>query len=80
MRTARKLTLLAMLAIAATALTAPTTFAQVEPELHNQTPRIIVQQEVHAATDVACPTVTPTPPPAVSPEAAACTSPHPAWL
>jgi hypothetical protein len=67
MRIARKLTLLAMLAIAATALAAPSAFAQFEPELHNQTPRIIVQQEVHAGTDLACPIVTPTPPPALSP-------------
>jgi hypothetical protein len=67
MRIARKLTLLAMLAIAATALAAPTAFAQVEPELHNQTPRIIVQQEVHAANDINCPLVTPSPPPAVAP-------------
>jgi hypothetical protein len=67
MRLARKLTLLAMLAIAATALAAPTAFAQTEPEGHNQTPRLIVQQEVHAANDVNCPNVTPSPPPLVSP-------------
>jgi hypothetical protein len=67
---ARKLTLLAMLAIAATALAAPSAFAQTstEPELHNQTPRLIVQQEVHAGgADVNCPLVTPSPP--VSPPA-----------
>ena len=63
MRIARKLTLLAMLAIAATALAAPSAFAQTEPELHNQTPRLIVAQEVHAANDLACPAVTPSPPP-----------------
>jgi len=63
MRIARKLPLLAMLAITATALAAPSAFAQTEPELHNQTPRLIVAQEVHAANDVACPAVTPTPPP-----------------
>ncbi|HYI99601.1 MAG TPA: hypothetical protein VEX36_08005 [Thermoleophilaceae bacterium] len=63
MRITRKLTLLAMLAIAASALAAPSAFAQAEPELHNQTPRMIVAQEVHAANDIACPAVTPTPPP-----------------
>ncbi|HYI99594.1 MAG TPA: hypothetical protein VEX36_07970 [Thermoleophilaceae bacterium] len=63
MRIARKLTLLAMLAIAATALAAPSAFAQTEPELHNQAPRLIVAQEVHAANDIACPAVTPSPPP-----------------
>ena len=64
MRIARKLTLLAMLAIAAAALAAPSAFAQTstEPEAHNQTPRLIVQQEVHAANDVNCPLVTPSPP------------------
>jgi hypothetical protein len=67
MRTARKLTLLAMLAIAATALAAPSAFAQTEPELHNQAPRIIAQQELHNANDVNCPVVSNTPPPAVSP-------------
>ena len=64
---ARKLTLLAMLALAATAVAAPSAFAQVEPELHNQAPRLIAAQEVHAAADVACPAVVPTPPVAVSP-------------
>ncbi|HYI99602.1 MAG TPA: hypothetical protein VEX36_08010 [Thermoleophilaceae bacterium] len=63
MRTARRLTLLAMLAVAATALAAPSAFAQTEPELHNQTPRLIAAQEVHAGADVACPAVTPSPPP-----------------
>jgi hypothetical protein len=67
MRLARKLTLLAMLALASSALAAPSAFAQTEPELHNQTPRILVAQEVHANTDIACPGITPTPPPAVSP-------------
>ena len=67
MRIARKLTLLAMLALAAIALAAPSAFAQVEPELHNQAPRLIAAQEVHAAADVACPAVSPTPPVAVSP-------------
>ena len=38
MRIARTLTLLAMLALAATALAAPSAFAQSEPELHNQAP------------------------------------------
>jgi hypothetical protein len=63
MRTVRKLTLLAMLAIPATALAAPSALAQTEPELHNQAPRLLVAQEVHAATDVTCPAVTPSPPP-----------------
>ena len=68
MRFARKLTLLAMVAMAATALTAPSGFAQeTEPELHNQAPRLIAAQEVHAAADAACPAVVPTPPVAVSP-------------
>lgn len=64
---ARRLTLLAMLAIAATALAVPPTSAQTEPELHNQAPRLIAAQEVHGAADVACPAVVPTPPVAVSP-------------
>jgi hypothetical protein len=68
MRIARKLMLLAMLALAATALAAPAAFAQdVEPELHNQTPRLIVQQEIHAANDVNCPAVVPSPPPNPAP-------------
>jgi hypothetical protein len=67
MRFARKLALLAMLAIAATALATPSAFAQTEPELHNQAPRIAASQEIHGATDAACPAVTPNPPPAVSP-------------
>jgi hypothetical protein len=64
---ARKLTLLAMLAIAATALAAPSAFAQVEPLAHNQTPLLIVQQEVHGAVDANCPLVTPSPPPVPGP-------------
>jgi hypothetical protein len=67
MRIARKLTLLAMLAIAAAALTAPSASTQssTEPEAHNQTPRLIVQQEIHAGgADTNCPLVTPSPPPA----------------
>jgi hypothetical protein len=64
MRIARKL---AMLAIAVMALAAPTALAQIEPELHNQTPRLIVAQEVHAGADLACPAVVPTPPAVVSP-------------
>jgi hypothetical protein len=63
MRIARKLTLLAMLAIAATALAAPSAFAQTEPLAHNQTPLLVVQQEVHGAVDANCPLVTPSPPP-----------------
>ena len=68
MRIARKLTLLAILALAATALAVPSAFGQeTEPELHNQAPRLIAAQEVHAAADAACPAVVPTPPVAVSP-------------
>lgn len=68
MRIARKLTLLAMLAIAATSLTMPSAFAQeTEPELHNQTPRLIAAQEIHSATDITCTPVFPAPPTAVSP-------------
>jgi len=67
MRTARKLTLLAMLAIAVTALAAPTALAQVEPLTHNATPRIGVVQEVHAANDPLCPAVAPSPTPVPAP-------------
>jgi hypothetical protein len=67
MRLARKLALLAMLATAATALAAPSAFAQTEPELHTSLSRLVVIQEVHAATDAACTAVMPTPPPAPSP-------------
>jgi hypothetical protein len=67
MRLALKPPLLVTLAIAASALAAPVAFAQVEPELHNQTPRVLVAQEVHAANDIACPAVAPSPPPAVAP-------------
>ena len=64
MRTARKLTLLAMLAVAATA---PVALAQTEPLTRGPTPRLIVQQEVHAANDVNCPAVTPSPIPVPGP-------------
>lgn len=68
MRMARKLSLLAVLILAATALASPSAFAvDTEPELHNQTPRLLVQQEVHAASDVACPAALPSPPPTPSP-------------
>jgi hypothetical protein len=67
MRFTRRRTLLAMLAIAVPALAAPSALAQTEPELHNQSPRLIVAQEVHGAADLACPAVVPTPPAAVSP-------------
>jgi hypothetical protein len=67
MRIARKLMLLAMLAVAAAAVAAPSAFAQNEPLAHNQTPRLIVAQEVHAATDVPCPAVTPSPAPNPTP-------------
>ena len=58
--------LLVMLALP-TVLAAPSAFAQFEPELHNQAPRLIAAQEVHAANDASCPAVVPTPPIAVSP-------------
>jgi hypothetical protein len=67
MRVARKLTLLAALAIAAMALAAPPALAQTEPEVHASVPRLVAVQEVHAATDTACPAVTPSPPPVLSP-------------
>lgn len=66
MRIARKLALLATLAIAATVLAAPPALAQ-EVLTHNQTPRLIVQQELHGAVDANCPLVTPSPPPAPAP-------------
>jgi hypothetical protein len=62
MRTARKLMLLATMAIAAMALAAPSAFAQNEPLAHDQDPDVRVFQEV-AGTDPACPAVTPATPP-----------------
>jgi hypothetical protein len=53
------LTLLAMLAFAAAA-GAPSALAQFP---HNQTPRLIVKQEIHATSDMNCPAVTPNPAP-----------------
>lgn len=67
MRIARKLTLRAMLAIAATALTAPSALAQTEPLAHNQTPLLIAQQEISGANDMVCPAVTPSPVPTPGP-------------
>jgi hypothetical protein len=67
MRIARKLTLLAMLALAAAALAAPSAFAQTEPLVHNQNPQIIVQAEVHGTTDTNCSEVAPSPAPVPSP-------------
>ena len=67
MRIVRKLALLATPAIAATALAAPSAFAQTEPLFHHSAPRIVVAQEVHAANDPACPFVAPSPPPVPSP-------------
>ena len=67
MRILRKFMLLAILAIAASAVAASSALAQSEPLLHNQTPRLIVQQEIHAANDVNCPLVTPSPAPAPGP-------------
>jgi hypothetical protein len=71
MRNTRNLALHAMLAIAATALVAPSAFAQTEPELHPQAPRIAASQEIHGAADAVCPPVTPNPPVAVSPTSTA---------
>lgn len=72
MRIARKLTLLAMLALAVTGLAAPSAFAQqTEPITHNQTPLLIANQEVHGGPDATCPAVTPSPPPANPPTTAA---------
>lgn len=69
--TARKLTPLvapAAIVAAVTVSVAPMAFAQPQEQaLHNQTPRLLATQEVHAVNDVACPVVTPTPPPLPSP-------------
>jgi hypothetical protein len=62
MRIARKLMLLAVMAIAATALAAPSAFAQSEPLAHDQTPNVRVFQEV-AGVDPVCPAVSPASPP-----------------
>jgi hypothetical protein len=71
MLTARKLTPLIALAAPVAAVTvsvAPMAVAQPQEQaLHNQTPRLLAAQEVHAANDVTCPVVTPTPPPLPSP-------------
>ncbi|HYJ00291.1 MAG TPA: hypothetical protein VEX36_11540 [Thermoleophilaceae bacterium] len=67
MRIARKLTLLATMAIAAAALAAPPVLAQAEPELHVSVPRLVTVQEIHAATDTACPATAPQPAPVPSP-------------
>jgi hypothetical protein len=61
MRVVRKLTLTAMLALAATAIAAPLGFAQTEPLIHNQIPQIIVQNEIPGSQDQNCPAVMPTP-------------------
>jgi hypothetical protein len=67
MRIARKVTLLAMLALAAAALAAPSAFAQFESIVHNQNPQIIVQGEVHGSADANCSPVLPSPPPTPAP-------------
>lgn len=65
---ARKLTLLAMLVVlAALPLVAQSALAQTEPLAHNQSPRLAVRQEIHAATDAVCTPVTPSPPPVPGP-------------
>jgi hypothetical protein len=63
MRHAPKLMLLAVSAIATTALAAPSGFAQTEPMLHTKVSRLIVQSEVHETNDVNCPLVAPSPAP-----------------
>jgi len=64
MSAACKLSQSALLAFTVAAVAAPFAPAQVgEPMLHNQAPRLVVAQEAHAANDVACPAVTPSPPP-----------------
>jgi hypothetical protein len=63
----RNMRLLMLMAIAAIAVAAPSAFAQTEPLVHNQAPRLIVQQEVHGATDANCPDVVPATPPIMSP-------------
>jgi hypothetical protein len=67
MRHVRTSTLLATLAIAASTLAAPSASALLEPLAHNQTPRLLVSQEVHAAPDPLCPLVTPSPAPSPGP-------------
>jgi hypothetical protein len=67
MRTARMLMPLGILALAATALVAPSAVAEHEPMVHHQAPQIIVQQEAHGAADANCPLVTPSPAPTPSP-------------
>lgn len=61
---ARKLVLLAMAAIAVTAMAAPSAFAQNEPLAHNQTPKLEVRAEPAATL---CPAVTPSPAPNPAP-------------
>lgn len=69
MRRAQKVAMLATVAIAAATSTA---VAQPqEGAVHNQSPRLVTAQEVHAAGDTACPSVVPSPPPVVSPTATA---------
>jgi hypothetical protein len=67
MRIALRLTLLAMSALAATAVATPSAFAQSEPLAHNQTPRLLVHNEVHGANDPICGAVGPSPPPVPGP-------------
>jgi hypothetical protein len=68
MRLVRTLTQLAMPGVAVMALVAPPALADHGGEfLHNQTPRMAAAQEVHAAADVACPAVIPSPPPLIQP-------------
>jgi hypothetical protein len=65
MRLARKLVLLAMMAIAAMAVVAPSAFAQNEPLVHNQDPQAEVRAEPGGGL---CPAVTPAPPAPATPE------------
>jgi hypothetical protein len=67
MRLACKPMLLAALATATTTPAATSALAQTEPLTHDQAPRLIVQQEVHASADTACTAVTPSPAPVPGP-------------
>jgi hypothetical protein len=67
MRPVRKSMLLALLVMAASALAAPAAFALPEPLAHDQTPRLLVAQEVHGAPDQACALVSPSPAPSPAP-------------
>jgi hypothetical protein len=67
MQLVRRLILLTTLAVSAAALAAPAALTQTEPMLHRKAPRLVVQQEVHAAADSPCTAVTPVPAPVPGP-------------